>query len=109
MILSSSPNLTVNETNSVSLHCRAIGFPTPNITWSVVHSSNSTATILTDVLIEETTMADGTVVIETRIVLPSVHLNNGGVYMCRAANTVPGTGDSIGIDTSSFSLTVQSK
>ena len=106
-ITTSSTNFTVNETDAVTLHCWAVGFPAPSITWSLVRSGQST--ILTDVLTETVNGTGGSQLMRTQVVLSSVQVEDGGVYMCHASNTVPGSDDVIGIAVSSFSLTVQSK
>lgn len=108
-ITNSSANLTVNETDVVLLHCWAVGFPAPNISWSMVAFGSRNSTILAEVGTETSTEGGGSFLVRTQIRLSPVQLQDGGVYTCRVTNTVPTSGVSIGTASSTFSLTVQCK
>ena len=103
--------MTVNESDSVLLYCWAVGYPAPRITWSKETFGPGNSVIITlpsdvtEILIE----GSGLGVVRAQIRLSPVQFQDGGVYKCRVTNTVPTTGSIVGMDSSTFSLTVQSK
>ena len=106
-ISNSSLNLTVNETAAVPLHCWGVGFPAPSITWSLVRNGQSL--ILTNVTSETANSTGGSQLVRTQLMLSSAQPQDQGVYTCHAHNSIPGSNDTIGSATTSFSLIVQSK
>lgn len=78
-----SPDVTVNETNDLSIQCQTTGNPTPVVTWI----KNGTIS----------TFAHG-----STLTLTNVTRHRAGTYHCRAVNI-------LGTVTASVHLTVQCK
>jgi len=64
-------NITINETDSTTLHCNATGNPAPVIKWWRIQNSSAIH------------LHDG----ET-LILRNVHRNDSGDYRCTASNRV---------------------
>ena len=106
-ITNSSLNMTVNETAAVTLHCQAVGYPAPSITWSLTR--NGLSSILTDVVSVVANSTGGSQLVKTHLTLSSAQPQDQGVYTCHASNSIPGSKNTIGSANTSFTLIVQSK
>ena len=99
------PNYIVNETETVTFECRAIGIPAPTITWYRNGMElNGDRVAVSNPISMSHSRSDGEVVqIATRtLALASTVDDDSGTYSCNVTNNA-------GMDVETFHLVVQSE
>ena len=103
-IRSSNNTYTTNEMTPVTLQCTATGNPSPNITWyrngsSLLPSSDPRITVGSP---NQQLLSSGLYQVVQTLTINNTADSDSGSYSCVGNNTV-------GMDTSTFDLTVQCK
>ena len=91
-------DMLVNETNTVTFSCQAVGEPVPTISWSFngVMVNVSAINLYSNISLLNRTL------VESLLIITNVQLSDVSTYTCHAENI-------IGIDRSSGILTVNGK